>query len=48
MVTVIILWLVAFDVINMRNNATRSVVYALSALTDPLLNPLFFRSVDWI
>jgi YggT family protein len=40
LVTVIISWLVAFDVINVRNNFVRSVVYALSALTDPLLNPL--------
>jgi YggT family protein len=40
LVTAIVSWLVAFDVINMRNNVVRSVVYALSALTDPVLNPL--------
>lgn len=40
LVTVIVSWLVAFDVINLRNNVVRSVVYALSALTDPFLNPL--------
>jgi YggT family protein len=40
LVTVIVSWLVAFDVINVRNNFVRSVVYALSALTDPVLNPL--------
>jgi len=34
LVTVIVSWLVAFDVINVRNNVVRSVVYALSALTD--------------
>jgi YggT family protein len=40
LVTVIVSWLVAFDVINVRNNFVRSVVYGLSALTDPVLNPL--------
>jgi YggT family protein len=40
LVTVIVSWLVAVDVINMRNNLVRWVVYALSALTDPVLNPL--------
>lgn len=40
LVTVIVSWLVAFDVINVRNNVVRSAVYALSALTDPVLNPL--------
>jgi YggT family protein len=40
LVTVIVSWLVAFDVINMRNNVVRSVVHALSALTDPVLAPL--------
>jgi YggT family protein len=40
LITVIVSWLVAFDVINMRNNVVRSVVHALSVLTDPVLNPL--------
>src|ERR1700753_3315503 len=40
LVTVIVSWLVAFDVINVRNNLVRSVVYSLSALTDPVLTPL--------
>src|ERR1700753_442452 len=40
LLTVIVSWLVAFDVINVRNNLVRSVVYALSALTEPILNPL--------
>ncbi len=40
LVTVIVSWLVAFDVINIRNGFVRSVVYALSALTDPVLAPL--------
>ena len=40
LVTVIVSWLVAFDVINIRNNVVRSVTHALSALTDPVLNPL--------
>jgi YggT family protein len=39
-VTVIVSWLVAFDVINVRNNLVRPVTYALSALTDPVLAPL--------
>jgi YggT family protein len=40
LVTIIVSWLVAFDVINVRNNLVRSVTYALSALTDPVLAPL--------
>lgn len=38
--TVVVSWLVAFDVINVRNNFVRSLVHALSALTDPVLTPL--------
>jgi YggT family protein len=40
LVTVIVSWLVAFDVINIRNDVVRSVIRALSAVTDPVLNPL--------
>jgi YggT family protein len=36
----ILSWLIAFDVINVRNNLVRSLVHALSALTDPVLAPL--------
>src|ERR1700744_6018934 len=40
LIPVIVSWPVAFGFINTRNNLVRSVVHALSALTDPLLNPL--------
>jgi YggT family protein len=40
LVTVVVSWLITFDVINVRNNFVRSLVYALSALTDPVLAPL--------
>jgi YggT family protein len=36
----ILSWLIAFDVINVRNNLVGSLVHALSALTDPVLAPL--------
>jgi YggT family protein len=39
-VTVVVSWLIAFDVINVRNNFVRLLVHALSALTDPVLAPL--------
>lgn len=38
--TAIMSWLVAFDVINMKNNFVRSVMYALDALTTPALRPI--------
>jgi YggT family protein len=38
--TVIVSWLIAFDVINVRNNLVRSLLHALSALTDPVLAPI--------
>jgi uncharacterized protein YggT (Ycf19 family) len=40
LITDTVSWLVAFDIVNERNDVARSVVYALSALTDPMLNPL--------
>jgi YggT family protein len=40
LVTVIVSWLVAFDVINIRNSVVRSVLHVLSALTDPVLAPI--------
>jgi YggT family protein len=38
--TVVVSWLVAFDVINVRNNVVRSVLQALAAVTDPVLAPI--------
>ena len=38
--TVVVSWLIAFDVINIRNNVVKSVLHALSALTDPVLVPI--------
>jgi YggT family protein len=38
--TAIMSWLVVFDVINVRNNIVRSIMYALSALTEPVLAPI--------
>jgi YggT family protein len=40
LVTVIVSWLIAFDVINIRNNVVRSLLHVLSALTDPVLAPI--------
>ena len=39
-VAVIVSWLVAFDVINIRNNLAKSVLHALSDLTEPVLAPI--------
>jgi len=39
-VTVVVSWLIAFDVINVRNNVVKSVLHALSAVTDPVLAPI--------
>ena len=33
-------WLVAFDVINMRNNFARNITIALSAIVEPALRPI--------
>ena len=38
--TVVASWPMAFDVINVKNQVVRSVLNALSALTDPLLAPI--------
>lgn len=40
LVTVIVSWLIAFDVINIRNNLVKSLLHVLSALTDPVLAPI--------
>jgi YggT family protein len=39
-VTVVVSWLIAFDVINIRNNVVRTLLQVLSALTDPVLAPI--------
>jgi YggT family protein len=39
----IVSWLIAFDVVNMRNGAIRQIVYFLDAITRPLLAP--FRRI---
>jgi YggT family protein len=39
----IVSWLIAFDVVNMRNGVIRQIVYFLDALTRPLLRP--FRRI---
>lgn len=41
--TVIVSWLTAFDVINMRSNVAYSIWKWLNAMTEPLLGPI--RSV---
>ncbi len=38
--TAIMSWLLAFDVINFRNDLVRSVWNFLNALTEPLLRPI--------
>jgi YggT family protein len=42
-VNVIVSWLIAFDVINMRNRTIRQIVTFLDAITRPLLRP--FRRI---
>lgn len=39
-VSAILSWLVAFDVVNLRNNVVRQIYYALERITDPLLEPI--------
>jgi len=33
-------WLIAFDVVNIRNDMVRSIWNALNALTEPVLRPI--------
>ena len=40
LVTAIASWLLAFDVMNARNNLVRSTMNALSALTEPVIAPI--------
>ena len=39
-VTAIMSWLVAFNVINVRNDLVRQVLYTLELLTEPALRPI--------
>ena len=39
-VNAILSWLIAFDVINVRNRAIYQIVRTLDAITDPLLAPI--------
>jgi YggT family protein len=39
-VTAIMSWLVAFNVINVRNDLVRQVLYTLELLTEPVLRPI--------
>ena len=38
--TVIISWLIAFNVVNLHNPVVRQVAYILGQLTEPLLDPI--------
>ena len=39
-VTAILSWLIAFDVLNVRNPTVNRIVNVLNAITDPLLRPI--------
>lgn len=39
-VTAVMSWLVAFDVINLRNNVVRQIYYGLERVIEPLLAPI--------
>ncbi|OYX36465.1 MAG: YggT family protein [Caulobacterales bacterium 32-69-10] len=39
-VTAILSWLIAFDVLNVRNPTVNRIVNVLTAITDPLLRPI--------
>jgi YggT family protein len=39
-VTAIMSWLVAFNVINVRNDLVRQILYTLELLTEPVLRPI--------
>ena len=39
-ITAILSWLVAFDVVNLRNNVVRQIYYGLERVTEPLLAPI--------
>jgi YggT family protein len=39
-VNAILSWLIAFDIINMRNRIVYQIVRTLDAITDPMLRPI--------
>lgn len=39
-ITVVMSWLIGFNVVNPHNNIVRQVLYALHRLTEPLLAPI--------
>lgn len=39
-ITAVMSWLVAFDVINLRNNVVRQIYFGLERVTEPLLAPI--------
>ncbi|MDP1631032.1 MAG: YggT family protein [Caulobacter sp.] len=39
-ISAILSWLVAFDVVNLRNNVVRQIYYGLERITEPLLRPI--------
>lgn len=43
LVQIVLSWLIAFNVINMRNEFVRQVAYALDRMTEPLYRP--FRRI---
>ncbi len=38
--SVVISWLASFNIINYSNPVVRQIAHAISAMTDPLLNPI--------
>jgi len=42
-ISAVLSWLVAFDIINLRNNAVRQIAEFLDRVTDPVLRP--FRRI---
>ena len=38
--TVIVSWLIAFNVVNLHNPVVRQITYILGQLTEPLLDPI--------
>jgi YggT family protein len=42
-ISAVLSWLVAFDIINLRNNAVRQIAEFLDRVTDPILRP--FRRI---
>ena len=39
-INIVLSWLIAFNVVNMRNRLVVTILYATNKLTDPVLNPI--------